>query len=147
MAVQRYSQRQVIDALVASRGLVTYAADRLACAPNTIYAYCNRYSKVRAARDAARERQLDVAEDRLFSALDAGEPWAIQFVLTRLGRRRGYGDRLEIDAQVDVLASPEWVRTRTMLLQVLRAHPAAMADVVAGLRVLTAPKDEGDAAG
>jgi hypothetical protein len=141
MAVQRYAQQQVIDALTETRGLVTLAAHRLGCAPNTINAYCLRYPKVRAARDTARERQLDVAEAKLFQAIDRGELPAIMFLLRTLGRSRGYGDRLEVDATVDVLSQPQWLQTRALLLQVLRSYPDAQRAVVGALRALAGPRD------
>ena len=82
---------------------------------------------------------LDTAEDRLFQAVDTGEPWAVQFLLTRLGRGRGYGDKLEIDATVDVLSHPAWLQTRAALLQALGPHPEARLAVVGALRALASP--------
>ncbi|MEO8270303.1 MAG: hypothetical protein ABI557_11330, partial [Aureliella sp.] len=43
---------------------------------------------------------LDAAESQLFKAVRAGKPWAIRFVLSRLGRSRGYGATLSVDSQV-----------------------------------------------
>jgi hypothetical protein len=45
---------------------------------------------------------------------------------------------------VDVLQTPGWLRTRTLLLEVLRAYPEAQLAVVTRLRALEAPEDEGD---
>jgi hypothetical protein len=142
MATQRYRQQQVIDALTETKGLVTFAAQRLGCVPNTVYAYVDRYPKVRAARDAARERQLDVTEAALFRAIGEGELPAITFYLRTVGRHRGYGDRLELDATVDVLQTPGWLRTRTLLLEVLRSFPEAQMAVVTRLRALEAPPED-----
>jgi hypothetical protein len=136
---QRYSQAEIIDALTATRGLVTFAARRLGCDPDTVTLYCHRYPKVRAARDTGRERQLDLAEAQLFTAIDAGEAWAIQFLLRTVGRRRGYGDHLEIEGTVDVLQSAEWIQLRGLLLETLAAFPEARAAVVTRLATVAAP--------
>lgn len=42
----------------------------------------------------ARASRADKAEDKLTTALNKGEPWAIMFALRTLGRDRGYWDRL-----------------------------------------------------
>jgi len=144
---QRFSQGQVITALTEARGLVSHAAARLGCDADTVANYARRYPAVRAARDAARAHELDRAEGRLFDAVDAGEPWAVTFVLTRLGRGRGYGDRLEVAGRVDLLASPEWLQTRALLLEVLGHFPEARMAVVTRLRALRAPRGEDDDAG
>lgn len=147
MATQRYRQQQVIDALAETKGLMTFAAQRLGCAPNTVYAYVDRYPRVRAARDAARERQLDLAEAALFRAIGEGESWAVQFYLRTVGRRRGYGDVLQLDAQVELVQSPEWLRTRALLLSVLRSYPEAQMAVVRALEDAAAPDRNHSAGG
>lgn len=136
---QKFSQQQVIDALTESKGLITYAAERLHCVPNTVDNYCDRYPRVRAARDAGRRRQLDVAEAKLFEAIGTGEGWAITFLLRTIGRGRGYADRLEVDATLDVLNHPAWLQTRAALLQALGPHPEARLAVVGALRALASP--------
>lgn len=141
MPARRFTQQQVIDALEATRGLVTLAAAHLHCAPNTIYAFVDRFPRVRAARDAARERQLDVAEAKLFQSIDRGELPAITFLLRTLGRHRGYGEHVQVDATVDVLQTPQWLRTRALLMSALRTYPEAMRAVVLALE---SPRGTGD---
>jgi hypothetical protein len=143
MARQRYSQRRVADAIRSTRGLVSLAARQLGCDRSTVENYCDRYPTVRQALHDAREQRLDIAEAMLHSAVDRGELPAIMFYLKTVGKGRGYGDVVQVDATVDLLSHPDWVRTRTMLLEVLRGYPDAMAAVVAGLRALTAPSDDG----
>jgi len=140
---QRFTQQQVIAALRATRGLVTLAARHLGCNRDTIDAYCRRYPQVRAALDAARAQQLDVAEAQLFKAIDEGNLAAITFYLRGPGRHRGYGDHLEVDATVDVLSTPEWLRTRAALLAALTPFAEAKLAVVGALaRLAPPPADE-----
>lgn len=144
MATQRYSQRQVIRALRDTRGLMTLAARQLGCDRSTVENYCARYPAVRAALDAARAQQLDVAEGQLFKAIDRGEFNAIAFYLRTIGRQRGYGDHVEVDAQIDLVSHPEWLRTRAALLLALQAYPEAKLAVVGALRALAPPREDGE---
>jgi hypothetical protein len=128
-------------ALQETRGLTTLAARRLGCTRGTVENYVARYPIVRLALHDARARQLDVAEAQLFKAIDNGELRAVESFLKTIGRHRGYGDRLEVDATVDLLQAPEWLRTRTLLLEVLRAYPEAQLAVVSRLRALEASQD------
>jgi hypothetical protein len=91
----RYSAQQVIDALTQTKGLVYLAAKSLGCDGNTVQSYCKRFPSVQAAKEAARGRLLDEAELRLWRAVQDGAPWAITFVLSRLGKHRGYVERHE----------------------------------------------------
>jgi len=40
---------------------------------------------------------LDMAEQRLAEAVEEGEGQSVRFVLTKLGRSRGYGDHLAVE--------------------------------------------------
>ena len=94
----RYTAQQVIDALHATRGLVYLAAQRLGCDPDTIMNYCKRYPTVEQAKHDARGALLDMAEAKLFLAVQRDEAWAITFCLKTIGRSRGYGERLDLEA-------------------------------------------------
>ena len=141
MRRQRYSQDEVIQALRDTRGLLTLAARQLQCDRSTVDNYCQRYPRVRAALDHARAQQLDVAEGQLFKAIDRGELPAIMFFLRTIGRHRGYGDVVQVDAQVDLVTHPEWLRTRAAVLSALAPFAEAKLAVVGALRALASPPD------
>ena len=102
---QRFSARQVIDALRETKGMVSYAARRLQCDIDTIQNYCNRYPSVDAARYEARTELLDLAELKLWAAIQQGEGWAVQFALRSIGRSRGYGERLDLSISIQAAAA------------------------------------------
>lgn len=101
----RYTARQVIQALQATQGMVYLAAERLHCDPQTVLNYCKRYPSVEAAKVAARGALLDVAEVKLWQAVQRGEAWAIAFALKTIGRTRGYGDRLDLSLTIERAAT------------------------------------------
>lgn len=92
---QRYTVKQIIDALNACNGLVYLAAAQLGCTSATICNYENRYPKIRALVNEKRGRRVDVAEASLDQAVLKGEAWAVQFLLRTQARDRGYGDSME----------------------------------------------------
>lgn len=60
-----------------------------------------------------RENIVDVAETGLYKSAASGEPWAIKFILERLGKKRGYGLNFDITSgnqplQINIVpAKPE----------------------------------------
>jgi hypothetical protein len=92
---RRYTEAQVITALIHTRGMVHLAAKHLGCDPDTVQRYCHRYPRVQAAKEAQRGEMLDEAELHLWRAIQEGQPWAIVFCLRTLGRHRGYTEKVE----------------------------------------------------
>ena len=92
----RWKTATFAQALKASKGMVYVAATQLGCSPNTIK---KRIAQVPALRELVEQEDghvTDVAELKLFAAILAGEPWAVQYRLTRKGKDRGYAERQEI---------------------------------------------------
>lgn len=92
MAHRETSRDEVIAALHANRGLIALAARDLGVSRQALYARVKRDPELLACIEHEREAIVDLAEQKLFEALDRGERWAIMAVLSRLGRHRGWGD-------------------------------------------------------
>jgi hypothetical protein len=95
----RYTAQQVADALTECKGLMFMAARHLGCSHQTLLNYCKRYEVVAQARATARGEMLDLAESKLWSAIQAGESWAIMFALKTQGKERGYVERQEVTGE------------------------------------------------
>jgi hypothetical protein len=102
---QRYAKAQVMDALRASKGMVSVAAQRLGCDVDTVANYCKRFSDVEAVKQESRIEILDEAELRLWQAIRRDESWAIAFALRTIGRDRGYGEQVALHVQIERVAS------------------------------------------
>lgn len=87
---ERYTAQQMIDALHETRGMVSLAAKRLGCAPDTVYRYIREYPTVAHAQRLEREAVTDLAELSLYKAIQSGEGWAVCFYLKTQGKERGY---------------------------------------------------------
>ena len=96
MAKQRYTPQQIADALHETRGMVFLAAKKLGCSDETIYNYAKRYKAVGDALRQQRGQFVDMAELKLWNAVNEGEAWAVQFALRTLGKGRGYVERQEV---------------------------------------------------
>lgn len=99
-----YSAADVIAALVATAGIKTAAARRVGCSVDTIDRYIRDYPTVAAASQQARSGIVDKAESILVTRLNNGEWDAAKFVLTTLGRDRGYGPSLDVTHKIEDLA-------------------------------------------
>lgn len=89
---RRYTDRAIIDALEKHRGLVSFAAREIGCHPDTIYERSKTCDGILKAMEQERAKIVDLAEHKLYQAVEADKPWAILKVLDCLGRRRGYSD-------------------------------------------------------
>ena len=74
----------------------------LGCHVNTVKNYIKRYPTVAAAAEHQREGIVDMAESVLVRRLNAGEWDAAKFVLTTLGKDRGWGQSLDLINSGDI---------------------------------------------
>lgn len=99
---RKFTTQQIIDALRSKKGMVYLAAIELGCDAQTIYNYRDRYASVRAEMDQQDGEIDDAAEMKLYKAILAGEPWAIQFRLRTKGKGRGYSEKVLTEQSGDV---------------------------------------------
>jgi len=93
---QQYTSEQIAQALRDTNGLVSLAARRLGCSPNTIYARSKSVAFVKQVIDDSLDELVDIAELALRSSVTSKEPWAVALVLKTLGKNRGYVERQEV---------------------------------------------------
>ena len=87
----KFTQKEVIEALRSSGGIISTVARKLGCSRTTIYNYIQRYAKVREAYEEITETWLDIAEMKLLQKILEGDLRAITFYLRNKGASRGYG--------------------------------------------------------
>ena len=92
----RYSQKQVLEAVRDSGGIVSAVAARLGCDWNTARKYIDRWKTTQTAFEAERERVLDLAETTLVKAIKSGDVGAAKWYLSRIGRNRGFSDAVDV---------------------------------------------------
>ena len=105
---QKYTAKQIIQAIEKTGGIKDKIARNLGCHRNTVDNYIKRYSTVATAYKAEKEKVLDLAEAQLMGKLDEGFWPAIRYYLSTQGKDRGYIQRQEIDEIGDMRIQVNW---------------------------------------
>ena len=91
-----YTNKEIKDALIACKGMVYLAAKRIGCCHHTILKRVRASPDLRAILEGERGQMVDIAEVKMMTAIQAGQPWAVAMALRTLGRDRGYVERQEV---------------------------------------------------
>ena len=95
--MRTFTSEEIIEALKATNGLISLAARRLGCTPETIYGRAKKVQAVQTIIDQAREELVDLAELSLRRKIVEGEGWAVMATLKTLGKKRGYVEKQELE--------------------------------------------------
>jgi transposase len=98
----QYKANDFIAEIPGSGGIISAIARRVGCDWHTAKKYIEKYATVKKAYEAEREGLLDLAEAKLIERVKEGDPWAIKYLLGKLGAHRGFGDKLELEASGEV---------------------------------------------
>lgn len=85
-----FTPDEVIGAIRRCNGILAATARELKTSRNTVRRYIETYPDVAAVYKEASETVLDLAEQRLFRAVNNGSIRAIMFLLKTKGKHRGY---------------------------------------------------------
>ena len=121
-----YPVKTIIEALRASGGLVHFAADRVGCAPKTIYEMIKRNPTVKEAWENEKDRLLDHSELGLKVHILAKNMTAITYHLDRKGKGRGYVKTIAVEAQVNVSADDDAVARQSRIAALEKKRIAVM---------------------
>lgn len=102
-----YSTKEIIDMLEKTKGQVYEAATRLGCNYMTILRRAEKQQSIKDAIGKFRYRRTDIAEGKLESAIERGEPWAILFQLRTQGRDRGYYEHVKDSPAFEPVSTDE----------------------------------------
>jgi len=89
------SEGVIVDACHRGHGIVSVIGRILGVSNGTLYSWINKRRYVKSAIAEARESMVDLAECRLFEAVNRGEDWAVREVLHCLGTHRGWLENKE----------------------------------------------------
>jgi hypothetical protein len=90
------------QAIIDSAGIIQHAATRLGVSRGALHTRIYRNKRLLDLLKQEREKYLDIAEGHLLRSVELGKRWAVQFYLTRMGKERGYGHKMQVDANVNV---------------------------------------------
>lgn len=99
-----YGAQVFIDSIPGTGGIVSAIARKVGCDWYTVRRYIDNYPTVKAAYDAECEAMLDLAESAVLrniklAAQGEGDTADAKWYLTKRGKRRGYGEAMEISGK------------------------------------------------
>lgn len=95
MAAEKFTTKQMIEAIGQAKGVLAQAARLLNCDRQTVANYIDRHPTVKAAFDEANETTIDYVESQLLKQIGAGVPSSTIFFLKTKAKHRGYVERTE----------------------------------------------------
>jgi len=133
--ISRVTQEDFIEAIYRARGMKTVIAKILDLNVSNVYDRIKRHPELQEHVRIASEQFKDVAETKLFELVEKGDFEAIKFYLSRQARDRGYGDKLEFSAHLDM--------TNSWNLQVLGVEELLALESIAK-KALPLPQEESE---
>ena len=94
-----YGAQIFIDAIPGTGGIVSAIARKVGCDWYTVKRYIDNYPTVKSAYDAECEAMLDLAESTVLKNIKDGDTQDAKWYLTKKGKRRGYGDSMEVTGE------------------------------------------------
>jgi hypothetical protein len=78
------------EAIIRNRGVISYAAEEIGCNRHSLHQLINRHECLQVALEDARERLIDLVEEKFIDKAIKGDSYNAAFVLKTRGRHRGY---------------------------------------------------------
>ena len=96
----RYTAQTFIDAIPGTGGIISAIARKVGCDWKTADTWVRDFPTVKRAYDAECEAMLDLAESTVLKNIKDGDTADAKWYLTKKGKRRGYGDAVELTGGV-----------------------------------------------
>ena len=102
----KFTREQVIEALKATGGFITHAADELGCSYRTIENYIKKDPTIAVENAQIKEHRLDIAESVVITTMEGSDSKealdASKFYLRYKGPERGYIKATKIEISEDL---------------------------------------------
>ena len=92
----KVNKKTVMKALERTKGSAYLAAESLGVSHQLVYDYIHKYPEVKAIQQLHKGKLVDVGVLKLTEAVYRGEQWAVKYVLSTLGKERGFTERQEV---------------------------------------------------
>lgn len=94
--MSKKSKKAIIEAIKDSGGIMSTIARRLGVTWHTADTWVKQYDETKQALQDEREAILDLAESTLFKNIKDGNSQDAKWLLSTMGKNRGYSERQEI---------------------------------------------------
>jgi len=115
---KKFTESQILKALKGSGGIKSTVAKRLGCTWDTANNAINSTDVTKRAFQDERETILDMAETTLLKSVQEGDVQSSKWMLSTLGKNRGYNEKTDIVITGDVtVLTPEQRKERIKELE------------------------------
>jgi hypothetical protein len=106
--IDKSNEKKTLAAIKNSAGIISSIAKRLDVDWHTAESYIQKYPSTLAAFADEREGILDMAEATILTAIKSGDTGSAKWILSTIGRKRGYTEKQEIEhsGNVSIIATP-----------------------------------------
>lgn len=94
------SEETILKAIPTSGGIVKSIAEQVGMGRSALHRRILLSKTLKDAIQEERESTLDIAEHWLVQMIKEGEPWAIKYYLSTIGKSRGFTTRTEVEGDV-----------------------------------------------
>ena len=94
--IDKSKEKQTLEAIKGSAGIISTIAKRLEVDWHTAESYIKKYPTALDAFQDEREGILDMAEAAIFTAIKQGDTGSAKWILSTIGRKRGFTEKQEI---------------------------------------------------
>ena len=99
--MKQITQKQTLNAIKDTGGIISLIATNLHCNWNTARTYCNKWESTKLALKEETEKTLDIAETKIIDAIKAGDTNIIKWYLSTKGKVRGYTTEIQTTVEND----------------------------------------------
>ena len=102
----RVSKQEILDAIPKSGGILSVIARRAGISVRSLYDYRIKWPEINEAIKDSEEESLDLAESQLMDLVKMGNLKAIRYYLDNRGKKRGWGQRQNIQLESNMPIQP-----------------------------------------
>lgn len=102
----RVSKQEILDAIPKSGGILTVIARRAGISTRSLYDYRIKWPEINEAIKDAEDETIDMAESQLVDLVKMGNLKAIRYFLDNRGKKRGWGQRQNIQLESNMPIQP-----------------------------------------
>jgi len=103
---KNYSIKTVLKAIEGCNSIMSNVAKKLNCDWGTARRYVDKWQVTQKAFENEAENVLDFTESMLMKKIKDGDTQAIKYKLSSHGRKRGYGEKQEIEHSGSIIITP-----------------------------------------
>jgi len=100
---KKISKERFQKAIEDTGGILTLVARKLKVSRSTVYEYLKNNAWAWNLVNDEREKIIDLGEASLFFQVKERQPWATKFLLTTIGKSRGYVEKQEVEHSGNIL--------------------------------------------